>query len=98
MMRVVPGIPLDRGTTKRTATVTVWTPTAQQVTLRAWPVPGGTASTVTWTIAAQAARTWLLRGTVAQTLVATCAAWCAVTVTVWQGNEPLLAVPASACP
>jgi hypothetical protein len=94
----VTGIPLDRGTTKRTATVTVYAPTTQQVTLRALPVPGGAPSTVTWTIAAQTARTWLLRGPAAQTLVALCEAWCAVTVTVWEANVPLLAVPAGSCP
>jgi hypothetical protein len=93
---LVTGVPLDRAV-KRTATVTVYAPVAQQVTLRALPVPGGTPSTVTWTVAAQAARTWLLRGTVAQTVVALCQAWCAVTVTVWDGNLPLLAVPAARC-
>lgn len=98
MRWLVPGLPIDRGNTKRTATVTVWVPTTQQVTLQAFPVPGGMPSTVTWTIAAQAAKTWLLRGPVAQTLVAACEAWCAVTVTVWQANEPVLAVPAVACP
>lgn len=94
----MPGIPLDRGTTKRTATVTTWAPTAQQVTLRAFPLGGGTPSTVVWAFAAQTARTWLLRGPLAQTLVATCQKACAVTVTVWEGHAPVLAVPATRCP
>lgn len=95
----MPGIPLDRGTTKRSATVTVWSPTAQQVTLSAFPASGDAPSMVAWAMTAQTARTWFLRGgSWAQTVVATCPRPCAVTVTVWEGNLPLLAVPATRCP
>lgn len=91
----MPGIPLDRGTAKRTATVAVWSPTAQRVELTVY---GDTERVMARTVAPKVLSTWLLRAAgVPVTVRAVCAADCAVSVTVWNGNDPLLAMPAIRC-